>query len=137
MPVTGGPILTPQSSDEFNGPALGPQWEWNYQPRADKWSLTERPGFLRLKAFKPLRPDDLMKAGNTLTQRCFRTSANVVTIRLDLRAMADGQKAGLCHFAGSHSGARCEPGRSGAHAGVPGQRPGDAGPGRFPATICG
>ena len=33
------------------------------------WSLDERPGFLRLHAFKPLRPDQLKKAGNTLTQR--------------------------------------------------------------------
>ena len=102
-PVANLPIVTPQSDDNFNGPKLGVQWEWNYQPRADKWSLTERPGFLRLHAFRPLRPDDLLKAGNTLTQRSFRTASNCVVLKLDFSGFADGQKAGLCHFAGTHS----------------------------------
>jgi hypothetical protein len=44
-----------------------------------------------------------MKAGNTLTQRCFRTSSNEVVIKLDLSGMSNGQKAGLCHFAGTYS----------------------------------
>jgi beta-xylosidase len=97
-PVANTPILTPQTDDDFAGPQLGVQWEWNYQPRADKWSLTERPGFLRLHAFKPLAHDNLKKAGNTLTQRSLRTSTNVVTLALDLSGMADGQVAGLCHY---------------------------------------
>ncbi len=74
-PVQGTPIATPQTDDDFNETSLPPQWEWNYQPRAEKWSLKERPGWLRLHAFKPLQPDNLLKAGNTLTQRCLRTSA--------------------------------------------------------------
>jgi beta-xylosidase len=102
-PVEGLAIMTPQSSDEFKDKMLSPQWEWNYQPRDDKWSLTERPGFLRLHAFRPLKENDLLKAGNTLTQRAFRTSGNEVTIKLDLTGMADGQLAGLCHFAGGWS----------------------------------
>jgi beta-xylosidase len=91
--------LVMQTSDEFDEPALPPQWEWNYQPRADRWSLTERPGFLRLHAFRPLQPDDLMKAGNTLTQRAMRTNRSQVTMKLDVSGMTDGQEAGLCHFA--------------------------------------
>lgn len=98
MPVAGGSKLTQQSSDEFALPTLGVQWEWNYQPRADKWSLTERPGFLRLHAFPPLRVDDLRSAANTLTQRTLRTELNVVTVALDLSGMADGQVAGITHF---------------------------------------
>src|SRR5581483_9053479 len=97
-PVAGTPVVTTQSDDAFNGPKLGVQWEWNYQPRADKWSLTERPGALRLHAFKPLRRDDLKAVGNTLTQRSLRTSTNVVTVAMDLSGMADGQVAGLCHY---------------------------------------
>ncbi len=97
-PVANSPIITPQTDDSFDGPKLGVQWEWNYQPRADKWSLTERPGFLRLHAFKPLERDNLKEAGNTLTQRSFRTSDNLVTLALDLSGMADGQLAGLCHY---------------------------------------
>jgi hypothetical protein len=44
-----------------------------------------------------------MKAGNTLTQRCLRTAASEAVIELDLSGMADGQQAGLCHFAKTHS----------------------------------
>jgi len=84
--------------DEFATPDLASQWEWNYQPRAEKWSLSEHPGFLRLHAFKPLIPDDLRSAGNTLTQRSLRTEHSVVTVALDLVGMADGQVAGLTHF---------------------------------------
>jgi beta-xylosidase len=97
-PVQGGPVLVPQSDDDFSGPGLGVQWEWNYQPRADKWSLSERPGWLRLHAWKPLRAEDLKSAGNTLTQRVMRTRANVVTVEIDPSGMADGQVAGLCHY---------------------------------------
>lgn len=98
-PVQNTAPAAPQSSDDFNGPKLGLQWSWNYQPRMDKWSLTERSGFLRLHAFKPLRSDDLKAAGNTLTQRTMRTSENVATLALDLSGMADGQVAGLAHYA--------------------------------------
>ena len=110
--VPNTPLLLPQTDDDFNGPKLGVQWEWNYQPRADKWSLTERPGFLRLHAFKPLQRDNLKKAANTLTQRVFRTSTNIVTLALDLSGMADGQVAGLCHYSKDYStiAVRCQNG---------------------------
>jgi beta-xylosidase len=102
-PVPDTPIVTPQTDDDFNGPKLGVQWEWNYQPRAGKWSLTERSGFLRLHAFRPLERDNLKKAGNTLTQRALRTSTNVVTLALDLSGMTNGQVAGLCHYSKDYS----------------------------------
>jgi beta-xylosidase len=98
VPVQNTPKITPQSSDEFNDSKLPPQWEWNYQPRAEKWSLADRPGWLRLYAFKPLQPGNILKAGNTLTQRVFRTTNNEVIIKLDISHMADGEKAGLAHF---------------------------------------
>lgn len=102
MPVKGTIKTIPQTADEFEETQLQPQWEWNYQPRADKWSLTQKPGWLTLHAFKPLDPDNLLKAGNTLTQRCFRTPYNNVTIKIDISGMTNGQKAGLCHFANPH-----------------------------------
>nr|MDQ2730493.1 family 43 glycosylhydrolase [Armatimonadota bacterium] len=101
-PVDNTPIVLPQSSDEFNERSLPPQWEWNYQPRADKWSLSARPGWLRLHSSQPLQADNLLKAANIITQRSMRTSSNEVIIKLDLGGMADGQKAGLCHFAAPH-----------------------------------
>ncbi len=97
-PIQGSPLTGIQASDEFSAKTLRPQWEWNYQPRSEKWSLAERPGFLRLHAFPPLAPGDFKKAGNTLTQRAMRTSRNEVTVRLDLAGMADGQQAGIAHY---------------------------------------
>lgn len=97
-PLPEARVTTPQGDDDFSGPRLGVQWEWNYQPRGEKWSLAERPGWLRLHAWKPLQHDDLKRAGNTLTQRVMRTSSNLVTVQLDPAGMADGQVAGLCHY---------------------------------------
>jgi beta-xylosidase len=91
-----------QTNDDFSGKSLSPQWEWNYQPRSDKWSLTDRKGFLRLYAYQPIRLKDnakiLLRAGNTITQRSMRTKANVVTVKIGISKMVDGQCAGLTHF---------------------------------------
>ena len=103
MPFLADERLAIRRSDDFDEGVLGPQWQWNHQPRADFFSLEERPGWLRLKAFRPLEADQLMKAGNTLTQRTFRQTENEVTVKMDISGMADGQKAGLCHFSGQHS----------------------------------
>lgn len=91
-----------QSSDDFNSKKLNVQWEWNYQSRADKWSLTEHKGFLRLYAFQPIcsgdQKDIILRAGNTITQRSMRTSSSVATVKIDISHMVDGQFAGLTHF---------------------------------------
>jgi beta-xylosidase len=97
-PVGGFPIQVPQSSDDFADAKLGPQWEWNHQPRREKWSLAARPGWLRLEAFPPLAPGDFFKAGNTLTQRIIGTGGGTAGVQLDATGMADGQIAGLVFF---------------------------------------
>lgn len=94
--------LSIQTTDEINSEKLSVQWEWNYQPRADKWSLTEHKDFLRLHAFKPINPANkekiILRAGNTITQRSMRTSRNTVTIKMNIQNMENGQYAGLTHF---------------------------------------
>ena len=101
-PVLDKTTLSIQSSDEFDTDKLNVQWEWNYQPRADKWSLTEHKGFLRLYAFTPVRSNNkkgiILRAGNTLTQRSMRTFSDIATVKIDISHMADGQFAGLTHF---------------------------------------
>jgi beta-xylosidase len=97
-PIRSSNKILPQSSDEFNKGKIQPQWEWNYQPRIEKISLKERKGWLRLRAFRPLEKDNLLKAGNTLTQRSMRTVKNESVVKLDLSGMSDGQKCGLTHF---------------------------------------
>ena len=101
IPVPGQPRMMPQTSDDFSAATLGPQWEWRNQPRAGFWSLSERSGWLRLKAYPSQRRGDLSSAGNILTQRPFRAVGNVVTVACDVGGMVDGQRAGLCRFAGS------------------------------------
>lgn len=87
------------ASDTFDGPQLLPQWEWNYQPRAAMWSLTERPGFLRMHAFPALGDGGFRSVGNVLTQRAMRTPESTVTARMELAGMEDGTEAGLAHYA--------------------------------------
>lgn len=101
-PILNKKSLSIQGSEAFNGPKPGVQWEWNYQPRADKWSLAERKGFLRLYAFTPVQLSNkrsiILRAGNTITQRSMRTHSNRATVKIDISHMADGQFAGLTHF---------------------------------------
>lgn len=105
MPLPSDKSCVIQTNDEFSNRKLAVQWEWNYQPRADKWSLTERPGFLRLKAFVPISSGKgiLFRAGNTITQRSMRTERCVVVAKLHIAKMADGQVAGICHYANTFS----------------------------------
>ncbi|MCH5717952.1 hypothetical protein MKP07_17990 [Niabella hibiscisoli] len=95
IPVKAARKFTIQTSDDFANLQLSPQWEWNYQPRKDKWSLDERKGWLRLYAFQPLEIGNLLKAGNTLTQRTLRTAENEVILKMDISQMTEGQHAGF------------------------------------------
>jgi beta-xylosidase len=88
------PAVFPQTSDEFTQSRLGLQWEWNHNPVDSQWSLTERPGFLRLKA---LPAADLVSARNTLTQVQQGRESETIT-RVSIAKMADGQRAGLAMF---------------------------------------
>jgi beta-xylosidase len=94
-PVAGDmPITVPASSDEFNSPVLGLQWQWNHNPDNNRWSLTERPGYLRLKAGYA---DKLRNARNTLTQRVEGPYSEGVA-EIDVSGMKDGDVAGLGVF---------------------------------------
>lgn len=84
----------PQTSDEFSGSILGPQWEWNHNPDDEHWSLKARPGYLRLT---PANAADLLAARNTLTQ-CMQDDSFEFTARVDLAAMKDGVHTGLAMF---------------------------------------
>ena len=89
--------------DDFNNDSLNVNWEWNYYPRNEMWSLAERKGWLRLKAVKPLKDNDFKKIPNILTQRIYRTNDNEVTIKMDASKMEEGQTAGLCHYARTYA----------------------------------
>jgi beta-xylosidase len=97
-PINGLPITAPATDDDFNKPELGPQWYWRFNPRMDRWSLTERPGFLRLKSCVRLsqgQPGSLDQLPNLIGQRMMGRHHNVMTAKFDLSGMADGQEGGL------------------------------------------
>jgi beta-xylosidase len=94
------PIVRPATSDEFSSRTLGLQWQWNHNPIDNKWSLKERPGFLRLKSSAAA---NFTIAPNTLTQKLW-DDAGVITVKLDVSHMADGQYAGFTFMYGIFSG---------------------------------
>ncbi|WP_052346688.1 family 43 glycosylhydrolase [Hymenobacter swuensis] len=89
------PVRPLPTSDEFNQPTLGLQWAWNHNPDPAGWSLTQRPGFLRLTSTQ--RADSLKVARNTLTQRMFGPYS-VATVALQVGGMQDGDVSGLAVF---------------------------------------
>lgn len=97
-PIAGHPIAAPQTDDEFDSPELGPQLEWNHNPRDDRWSLAERPGWLRLKASVPVGEGGFWGACNTISQRIMGTGKGTVDAKLDLSGMKPGQQAGFVRF---------------------------------------
>ena len=86
--------MSPATTDEFSKRSLGLQWQWNHNPDPQKWSLSERPGYLRLKASKAT---DLKNARNTLTQRVQGPNSTAM-VELDVTRLKDGNTAGLGIF---------------------------------------
>jgi beta-xylosidase len=82
------------ASDEFNeGPAQpGLQWQWNHNPDNRLWSLTQRPGFLRLTTGRV--DTDFQQVRNMLTQRTFGPQCSG-SVAVDASNMKDGDVAGL------------------------------------------
>jgi beta-xylosidase len=97
-PALGRPahIRHPAVSDAFDGPLLAPQWQWNHNPVDAAWSLTRRPGWLRLQA---LPAAELAVARNTLTQKLWGDSGTY-EVTLDPQGLGEGQRAGLAFMSG-------------------------------------
>ena len=80
-----------ERSDDFSAPVLPPVWQWNHQPRDDRWSLSARQGHLRLQT---LPAAGFLQARNTLTQRVVGPEA-IATVTLDAAGLQPGDVAGL------------------------------------------
>ncbi len=83
--------------DEFvySNNKLKPEWQWNHNPDNRYWSLTERPGWLRLK--NGYTAKSIMNARNTLTMRTEGPSCSGI-IKMDVSNMKPGDYAGLSAF---------------------------------------
>lgn len=81
-------------SDEFNYKEnrLALNWQWNHNPEHELWSVTEKPGWLRLHTSKLARSVEF--ARNTLTQRTEGPACSAITL-LDSSMMKSGDYAGL------------------------------------------
>ena len=93
--VSGQPETGIVKSDDFAEPKLGLQWQWNHNPVDNAWSLTEQPGFLRLKTNRVV--NTLYLAPNTLTQRMEGPQCSAYIV-MDYSNMKDGDRAGFAAF---------------------------------------
>ena len=67
-------------------------WQWNHNPDNSLWSLTERPGFLRLTTGRT--DTSFVQAKNTLTQRAIGPVSSG-SVKIDIANMKNGDLAGL------------------------------------------
>ncbi|RXG12021.1 beta-xylosidase [Leeuwenhoekiella aestuarii] len=96
LPANGSLIPGIVNSDDFErevgDPSLPLVWQFNHNPDNSLWSVSELPGYLRLKAG---RIDTLfLQAKNTLTQRSIGPESSG-TIKIDVANMKSGDFAGL------------------------------------------
>jgi len=84
---------SPATSDDFTGPNLGLQWQWNANHSEDWSSLTARPGWLRLFA-QSNGTIELGQVPNLLLQK-FPARTFGVETELDLAQAKEGDEAGL------------------------------------------
>lgn len=72
-------------------------WQWNHNPIDEAWSLSERPGHLRLKTSRVV--DNMQVAPNTLTQRMAGPECRG-EVKMDVAKMKDGDICGLAAYNG-------------------------------------
>jgi len=77
--------------DNFDSGKLNPLWQWNHVPDDTKWSLTEKPGVLRLHS-QPAA--DFYTARNSLCQRP-PAPESIMTVEMDTSGLQAGDNAGL------------------------------------------
>ncbi len=83
------------ASDEFDSGTLQPVWQWNHKPLDGCWSLSERPGWLRLTTAQ--LATGLPDARGTLTQRTFGPQCTS-SVLLDASGLQPGDCAGISAF---------------------------------------
>jgi beta-xylosidase len=96
LPASKGLIPGIVASDEFNRrkdePILPLVWQWNHNPDHSLWSLTKRPGYLRLTTGRI--DTSIYFVRNMLTQRTIGPVCSGVTA-IDVGGMNEGDYAGL------------------------------------------
>ncbi len=89
----------PQTSDDFSGGSLGPQWQWNHNSAPEHWRLApaeSTDGYLELDG---LYAEGFLKIKNMLTQKLMGKRGRI-SVEIDATDLAVGQAAGLGFLAG-------------------------------------
>ncbi|MBQ5989742.1 MAG: family 43 glycosylhydrolase, partial [Oscillospiraceae bacterium] len=90
-----GTDVAGDDSFDYSSNDLALEWSWNHNPDNTAWSVTERPGWLRLK--NKNMASHLLNARNTLTMRTEGPACSSY-IKLDASNMKPGDHAGLSAF---------------------------------------
>jgi len=108
-------ILTaPETSDEFDSPALGNQWQWPANFHHEWYSLSARSGWLRLFAVpKPDGVKNLLGVPSVVLQK-LPAPEFTATSKFDLDRLSAGDTAGLVVLGGNYSFVAIKHGRTGA-----------------------
>jgi|CZKV01.1.fsa_nt_gi beta-xylosidase len=86
--------------DNFDSGKLNPHWQWNHVPDDNKWSLTEKPGVLRLHS---LPATNFWTARNSICQRP-PGPESIMTVELDTTGLVAGDNAGLALLSTPYAG---------------------------------
>lgn len=105
------PLVT-SDSFEYSVNKLALQWQWNHNPDPALWSVTDRPGYLRLSTGYVARSVEF--ARNTLTQRTEGPACSGVT-KMEFDGMKPGDRAGLVALQHYYGTVGILAGEEGAH----------------------
>jgi beta-xylosidase len=100
-PVAGQLRAAPAATDEFLGPALGLQWQWQANPQPH-WANLKPAGGLRLRSGGATGTSSLWDAPALLLQK-FSAPAFTATTEVSLVEARPGDTAGLVVFGCSHA----------------------------------
>ena len=92
-----GRIATPETSDDFAGPELATQWQWQANPQPGWAELSDHEGGIRLRCVPISGGAPLWQAGQLLMQK-FPAPEFEASVELTLTALAEGDRAGLVVF---------------------------------------
>lgn len=89
------PVTVPQTSDEFESAKLGLQWQWHANPKNHWYSLTAKPGNLRLYCVtNPTQNGNFWFVPNLLLQK-FPAPSFTATTKITFEQQLQNERAGL------------------------------------------
>lgn len=112
LPSSGQKPLVISDHFDYSDNLLALNWQWNHNPDNLRWSVVERPGWLRLKTGH--QASSVEYARNTLTQRTEGPACSG-SVLLDTTGMKPGDHAGLVALSSQFGTVGVQVGESGEH----------------------